>query len=403
MRNKGVNNIFTFTACEFKDHELENEYMNSSSTERNSLLQKNLLIAMAVTLLFLITDYFSFINTPNYLMALVSRIILALICASGLLFIKFFPRPRDLQNALFVITLMYLGVSAILFSYVPYPSYSYIISGILIVLALCIFLPQRFNLVIASTTFTSFSFLIPLIMTDKGSAKLISEGVTYLLAANVFGIVTIRELNFYKRKNFLVLRNELEAKKKLEVELAAKKNLEKKLKQQVSRDYLTGLYNRRFFYGALKTELSRARRHKKAVSLILFDMDHFKEINDTYGHLSGDEALKSVAKVIAHTLRQEDVFARIGGEEFIVLSPDLDLKKAGVLAERLRLIISEIKFSFNASVSASFGIVEVNPEDDVDMVMHLVDQAMYHAKKSGRNRIHKITMDGTVSKSKMQH
>ncbi|MDH4199649.1 MAG: diguanylate cyclase [Spirochaetia bacterium] len=389
--------IFTFAGREFADPGLENEYLRLSSHERNALLRKNLVTAIWITLIFCITDFFSF-KTAVFFEAALFRLILAFICMSGLLIMKYFQNPRQLQNLLFLFSFLYTTISAIMFHYIPYPTYSFIITGMLIVMALSIFLSQRFSLCIASSVYTSFAFLLPLIIYNNASIHFISEAVTYLLAANVFGWVTFRELNKNKRVHFLTHKKEQESIANLQSEIVHRKNLEKKLKDQVSRDYLTGLYNRRFFYETIPVEISRSRRGKMPLSLIMFDMDHFKIINDTFGHLRGDEALKKVAKAVLRNLRAEDVFARVGGEEFAILCPNLDIKKAALLAERIRKNIENIRLSFKSGLAASFGIIDIKKNENVDKIMHLVDRAMYSAKKAGRNCTYEISMDGKVRK-----
>jgi diguanylate cyclase (GGDEF)-like protein len=154
-------------------------------------------------------------------------------------------------------------------------------------------------------------------------------------------------------------------------------------------DGLTGLKNRRFFMEQGSKLLSSARRHDFPMSLILCDIDHFKKINDTFGHSTGDLAIKEITKVLSDSVRHEDMLARFGGEEFIVLLPQTSVKGAAEVAERMRVSTEQkvIKVP-NSSIqlTASFGISEVRGQD-LEANIICADQALYRAKSNGRNRI----------------
>lgn len=156
-------------------------------------------------------------------------------------------------------------------------------------------------------------------------------------------------------------------------------------------DPLTGAFNRRQYEVISKQEFARNKRYKKGYALLMLDIDHFKVINDTYGHDVGDQAIKNTALVIKEGIRQSDNLFRIGGEEFIVLLPETKLETALKLAERLRKSISEIAInssSTEANFTASIGVSEFSPVDiDMAETLKRADDALYIAKSSGRNRI----------------
>jgi len=154
-------------------------------------------------------------------------------------------------------------------------------------------------------------------------------------------------------------------------------------------DSLTGAYNRRYFMTRYDDEFSRAAKYKLSLSLLIIDLDHFKQINDTYGHLSGDMVLKKVSSMIRESIREVDFSCRFGGEEFAVVLSETD--KAGVLmvAERIRVRISSeniIVFEDAIKVTASIGVA-CYPDNTIqsDMLIELADKMLYQAKKSGRN------------------
>jgi two-component system, cell cycle response regulator len=161
--------------------------------------------------------------------------------------------------------------------------------------------------------------------------------------------------------------------------------------ESASRDALTQAYNKRFFLERLNSEFAFAVRHRSHLSLIIFDLDHFKRINDTYGHLGGDFVLATLAKNVQGTIRSEDVFARYGGEEFVVISRGVDLDSTGLLAERLRHMTERGVFDYEGKqipVTISLGVAAM-PHDEIKTPEDLIaraDKALYEAKRTGRNR-----------------
>jgi diguanylate cyclase (GGDEF)-like protein len=162
---------------------------------------------------------------------------------------------------------------------------------------------------------------------------------------------------------------------------------EERLKLLATTDSLTGIYNRRHFDEVLTSEINRSTRFKSPLSLILFDIDHFKHINDTFGHQEGDRVLTQLALAVGEAIRTTDLFARWGGEEFAVLLPGCDLNDGRLLAEKLRMLLEKQSFADVGQVTCSFGVAEHMPGDDVDGLMRKADRCLYHAKASGRNRV----------------
>ncbi|MCW8917113.1 MAG: diguanylate cyclase, partial [Magnetovibrio sp.] len=156
-------------------------------------------------------------------------------------------------------------------------------------------------------------------------------------------------------------------------------------------DALTGMNNRLAFFEQSDSIHKMATRHNHIYAVILFDIDFFKKINDTYGHQIGDEALKALAKVVLRTVRETDVAGRIGGEEFAIILPETTHENASLLAARLRQNISEIviqKSNANVTFTASFGIACHSQKDDrFEDIMEWSDQALYQAKETGRNKV----------------
>lgn len=174
-------------------------------------------------------------------------------------------------------------------------------------------------------------------------------------------------------------------------------NIESKYHEEIYRlttvDGLTHAYNKRYFLESLERELNRAQRYSRALSLIMLDIDHFKNINDTYSHLAGDYVLREMGSQIIQNLRREDIFSRYGGEEFAILLPEIGLEDARQVAEKLRRKIESQTFMFSQKtipVTASFGVHATKPnEPDVtsEQFIAAADAKLYEAKQSGRNRV----------------
>lgn len=158
------------------------------------------------------------------------------------------------------------------------------------------------------------------------------------------------------------------------------------------RDGLTKAYNKKYFLNRLDGEIAYARRHRADLSLVMFDCDHFKRLNDTWGHLAGDAVLVKVSKLALGTVRTEDIFARYGGEEFGVICRGVKLASAAIVAERLRSLVEFTSFEHEGErmpVTISVGVA-AHPDLPVETASQLIaaaDEALYEAKRSGRNRV----------------
>jgi len=154
-----------------------------------------------------------------------------------------------------------------------------------------------------------------------------------------------------------------------------------------TRDEKTGLFNHRFFKTVFEMELEKAKREKSKMSLIIIDIDFFKKLNDTYGHLFGDEILKELAGVLLKQLRRYDVLARFGGEEFFVLLPNTNISKARKIAERLRKSLHSSKKLRKYGVNISLGVTSYIERDNMERMIKRADKALYVSKEKGRNRV----------------
>ncbi|MBM9536089.1 diguanylate cyclase [Desulfobulbus alkaliphilus] len=180
------------------------------------------------------------------------------------------------------------------------------------------------------------------------------------------------------------------------IDISDRKAAEEKLSYLAATDELTGLWNRRHFMQALQQEILRARRYGQPFSLLMLDIDHFKAINDRFGHDVGDATLRHFSMVITGNIRKVDIFARTGGEEFMLLLPRTDLDGAYFIAERLRKYLETSPIPADLDpfhISVSIGVTVYTPEiAEPDQMLKIVDDALYEAKKTGRNRSVKKTL-----------
>jgi two-component system cell cycle response regulator len=182
---------------------------------------------------------------------------------------------------------------------------------------------------------------------------------------------------------------------KFQYQDALDEDFQRRLFESAVKDGLTGIYNKKYFLDRIETDVAYAKRHKTPLALIIFDIDHFKKINDTFGHAAGDYVLKELSALVKRTIRGEDVFARFGGEEFVLLMRDVDEAKASMLAERLRRLVEQAGFEFDGKripCTVSLGVCAMGANEDTPIqgsadLVNRADQYLYKAKRAGRNRV----------------
>ncbi len=201
----------------------------------------------------------------------------------------------------------------------------------------------------------------------KGKNQLKSEAKTYLVHVNRIPehqetMVTFSDIT------------EIERERQLYQELAIK-------------DPLTGIFNRKKFNEEILKEVERAKRYNRKIALVMFDIDHFKNVNDTFGHQVGDSVLQETAELIRNNIRQTDFFSRYGGEEFIIIVPETTCEAATEIAEKLRENIEAHNYEFIERLTCSFGVTELQKNEDLREFLKRVDDALYEAKNQGRNKV----------------
>lgn len=208
----------------------------------------------------------------------------------------------------------------------------------------------------------------------------LSQVKSRLLTLTIYGVNNSKNL----------LKTEIEERKRIEAELREKtvqlEELNKQLEASAVTDHLTQIYNRLYFDKAIEREIARYKRYGNSLSLILFDIDHFKHVNDSLGHHAGDRVLQTMAILVKQSLRKSDVFARWGGEEFIILLPESNVLQGLLVAEKLREKIATSTILEERKITCSFGVTEFRTDESYESFAKRADTALYEAKNTGRNR-----------------
>ncbi len=254
------------------------------------------------------------------------------------------------------------------------PAYyiGYSIIDIVIILLIYFGIPNRilFWMLIAAVHSVSTVFLVTAAQ-DTTPIPTIYAILLSLILVNVGGFLITRRMSYYKRSQFLAYQE---------------------LDELASKDGLTGIYNRRIFMELTERELTRLKRYDKSFTLLVIDLDQFKRINDTYGHLEGDSVLKKFVEIVETQIRKSDLFGRIGGEEFCILLIETNLNQGMEIANRITQKCREAGVPTRAGQTIKFsistGITEVTKTDiNLDQIIRRADSALYKAKEAGRDRV----------------
>lgn len=373
---------------EFTDRTTEQAYREHVEKATASSLIVALRIWATLLVLFGLLDYLALGLSEGFIHLLSTRLL-----AAGLLLLlawRLHSRPRLATEGYAVTALEVVGFSLFFLIYIIRPDIvSWNIGVTLIILiSLYIFVPNRVVLSNVGAAFGILGTIYCIALLDVESTLLV--GLTFVLAfPAIIGYAAGLRLQKGQRQQYALFTETVRVNQALQEEIKRREQLELELKLQATTDPLTGLFNRRQYESLFQRELERVRRHAVALSLCVVDLDHFKKINDEHGHDAGDQVLKQVSRLFVDTLRNTDIVGRFGGEEFILLLPDTDLRCAllvlGRLRERLQsaCVLTE---GLSLQVTATFAVTEVTNQDVcIEDVIRRADRALYDGKKSGRN------------------
>ncbi|MGI6084854.1 MAG: GGDEF domain-containing protein [Acetivibrionales bacterium] len=353
---------------EFTDKETENEYLAdslSSSTKRVSYIA---LIYGLISMLFLVNDYSAVGNTSSFLIIAYIRVVLTFI--SVIVFLV--GKKINKNTVLIYLTTLYQAIIALSYLLIlnQYDSLSYLsILGLMVISLAIFFLPNRiiFSLIISGTLSTLF-FLYPMQKIEDIKKTDVHKILAYHIILLIYCMIKSYFTESYERKQFAAGR-----------ELLALSVL----------DPLTGIYNRAKFNDDLEKWVNYSKRYGNPLSIILFDIDNFKSINDRFGHLVGDNITKNVVNLTKNSIRNTDIFARWGGDEFVIILPNTNLQEAQEMAERMRICIRNNLNGPVKSISCSFGVAALKNDNDetANSLFLKADDFLFQAKAGGKDRV----------------
>jgi diguanylate cyclase (GGDEF)-like protein len=244
------------------------------------------------------------------------------------------------------------------------------------------------NISFIITLIISIYFSLPLMQYTLLEAFILIASLTTLSTLFFYFVITIRHAQSVVKETsqqLTTLNHSLEA--KVQERTNTLEELNKKLLDKTQKDALTGLYNRGYLYERLEQEMTRFKRYETPFSIIFLDIDHFKKINDTYGHIAGDSVLKELSALLHSELRTLDIIGRFGGEEFIIILPNTPVAYAHTVAQKLRLEIANSIRIEDHKITSSFGVTQMGKKDDDKTLIARADKALYQAKLSGRDAV----------------
>ena len=352
--------------AEFHEKIIEKEYFQKSMKNSLSYIRYIVLMLGILNTLFLIPDYY-LVSNNKFVIIIILRIIFIILV--GILFV-YAKHMKNINNLAYWIT-SYEIISILLFLYVCYqyesPNYLIQAFGVMTILLSVFLVPNRWINTIVASIFVIIGFAIMSIYFIDDIVK--SEfwaGIVYIIIVAILCSLFSFQNHYYKRIDYI--------NKKELIALAIT-------------DPLSKAYNRIKLNDELARWVSYSKRYNTPLSLVILDFDNFKKVNDNYGHLIGDKVIIDAARIVKNTIREIDIFARWGGEEFTILLPNTELKQALEVAERVRMNIESYEFEVVKKVTSSFGVAQLLMDENIESLISRTDRKLYEAKDKGKNRV----------------
>jgi diguanylate cyclase (GGDEF)-like protein len=377
---------------EFSDKQIEQQFQKETWSELAGRIWRITFITVFFYILAGLTPFF-ITNARDIAFRL---IVLRVIPATGAILIYissvniFFNKYLSFSLVIFIVQLGLFESYEAVITYSPNLEYSFPFT-LLIILFIYLLFPQSIKAVATASIFSSISYIVSLGLWAPPSWMDLIQLTIFFLFVNVLGIYLFIILSRNRRYKYHAFKEIEKLNMKLKIEIADKNEANKKLAVLADTDELTAVSNRRKFNNRLELEFTRAFRYKRPLSLLIFDIDHFKQVNDTYGHDAGDDILIEFTKCCQVELRESDLFARIGGEEFAAILPETPAVGAFDLAERIRYRVSANDFitkSKKINITSSCGTSSLTHDSfkNMEQLIKAADGALYEAKNSGRNK-----------------
>ena len=352
---------------EFSDKNLEKQFFDYHYKRIIRYIRPIILCLGILNMLFIIPDYFLVNNPVNFLDVLATRTITLLLTISLFVLMKYVNNSTIL--AYWITFLEIFCVISFLFILSQYESPNYLIQafGVMVIILGIFLIPNKWiNSLIASLTASVMFFVLSSYYIKEMEFAEYSAGIVYIFIVLVLSSIEAFRNCYYTRKQYVY-----------SSELLTLSTI----------DPLTGIYNRVKFNDELKKWMDYSKRYETHFSVIIFDFDDFKNVNDTYGHMIGDKVIIETVNIIKDSIRQTDVFARWGGEEFVLLFPNTNRQEALELVERLRILVANNIFEIVGNVTCSFGLAMFQENDNEDTLLNRADEFLYVAKGQGKNRV----------------
>ena len=352
---------------EFAERNLEQDFFNDYIARNLKYLRPAILIFGILYMLFIVPDYLFIADQKALIVILANRAVFFMLILIFFFATKTFDQYQLLPRWITAYEILG-GISFILiFNQYPAPNFLIQTMGLIILISTFFIVPNRWIYMLFASVLIIVAFLVfSAYRMEELPISEFSAGVVYLLIVLLlFGFISF----LYHRSN------------------RRKYAYSKQLLNLTAVDRLTGIYNRAKWDQELERWITYANRYETPLAVIFFDIDDFKSINDAYGHLTGDKVIVGIADIVRHAIRECDIFARWGGDEFMLLLPNTDEMQARALAERLQASLAEHPFDDAGTVTCSFGVTSVQKNDNGDCLVWRIDQLLYSAKQSGKNRI----------------
>lgn len=352
---------------ELSDKDLEKEFFNQDMQNAVVYIKAIVLTLGILNTLFIIPDYFLVHDINSFAMIATGRILFVLMVF--ILFIRI-NNMKNFRVLEFWVT-AYEVIVGMLFIFIYYsyeiPNYLIQAFGVMLIILAVFMVPNRWINMIGVSLFIIVGFnavsiyYIPDIQMSEFSAGIVYL-VVVLMLSSIFSFLN----NCYKRIHYLD---------------------NKELMRLSITDPLTGIYNKGKFNDELKRHVLCSKRYDTPLSLVIIDFDNFKKINDVVGHLVGDKIIIEFANLIQKNIRESDIFARWGGEEFVLILPNMDIVHSLEMGERLREKVENFEFKEAVKLTCSFGIAELSSDDDIESLLQKADKMLYVAKSAGKNTV----------------
>ncbi|TVU89063.1 GGDEF domain-containing protein [Vreelandella titanicae] len=369
------------------------ELMYRRSIQESVRLEFSFAVSVAACVfgMFAIADYYLLGLTREFYLLLTMRIVVVSICLLVALVVRRWG-GNDYRAWLHALPLWVFATGIILIVPLRPESLPTQITAVVVAtMAFYLLIPNPLTVVTAASLYLNIGFLVAAVLFAGLSPIATLLVALLLIMGSVVGFFALLRLECLQRKQYALLQEERDNNHQLHKEIAHRKSLEEQLRVVAEQDALTSLNNRGHFIKLAKDLLQHSQSHKVPFSLFMIDVDHFKHINDTWGHSHGDWVLTKIAEVCAESLRPTDVIGRFGGEEFVVALPDTSSHDAQMVAERLKKKVAELSLTEEMGKlrpSVTVGVAATDSEEaDLESLIKRADEMLYVGKRAGRNQV----------------